>query len=67
MSRISCFLKDYESFGVFIGCCLNLHAKNERLKYKITNDFYNEVSIQLERFLERNDYSFENIEKWFTW
>ena len=64
MKNISCFLLDYEPYGLFIGCQLLL--ENENL-YKIvkTRKFYNTVNVELEKFFHIYSYSKENLEKWF--
>ncbi len=61
---ISCFIKDLESFGAFIGAHLAMQQQDDLQKFKNSVDFYNSVSAELEKFLDRHEYNLENIEKW---
>ena len=65
---ISCFLKNLEPYGLFIGSYLSLFSEKsskDLRRYKNSVEFFNDVSRELENFLEIHDYSQENIESWF--
>lgn len=64
MKKILCFLQDFESYGIFVGCSL-LECQGNYKKHLKTVEFYNKVSVNLENFLEFNEYTRENLEKWF--
>ena len=64
---ISCFLEGLEPYGTFIGCFLEQFGQRDNLlQYKNSIDFFNKVSTELEKFLDVNEYSQPNIEKWFS-
>ena len=65
MKKLSCFLRDFEPFGMFIGCSL-LESENSYKKVLKSVEFYYKISKNLENFLEYNEYSRENLEKWFN-
>ena len=64
--KVSCFLKDFESYGLFIGGLLSISENRDLVNYKKTIQFYNIVSKELEDFLSKFDYNVENISKWFS-
>jgi hypothetical protein len=65
MKKLLCFLQDFEAFGIFVGCSL-LESQGNYQKRLKSIEFYNEVSEKLEDFLKFNEYTCENMEKWFN-
>ena len=61
---ISCFIRQLEGFGAFIGAHLALQQHDDLQKFKNSVDFYNSVTAELEKFLDRHEFTLENIEKW---
>jgi hypothetical protein len=64
MKKLSCFLENFEHFGMFIGCSL-LETDGDYKQILKSVEFYNRVSESLNDFLQYNDYTRENLEKWF--
>ena len=62
---LSCYLDNYEYFGLFIGCYLGVSEYRDLRRYKNSVEFYNKVSVELEKFLDAHEYTQQNIEKWF--
>ena len=68
MKIFNCLIKDFEPFGLFVGASLALKNESdlrELRKIKSSVEFYNEISEQLEKFLETNEFNIENLEIWF--
>ena len=62
--KISCFLSDFEPFGMFVGGLLSLYQGENILQYKNSIEFYNKISLELENFLSENVYTVERISQW---
>lgn len=69
ISKVHCMITNLEAFGLFIGYHLKLKNVNNSRDVEVirnSRNFYNEVTVDLEKFLERNEYTYENLERWFS-
>jgi len=65
MGQISCFLENYEYFGVFVGSYLSTFDGQNLREVKKTVKFYNGLGVELAKFLETNEFTIENVSNWF--
>ena len=72
IKRIYCAITDYESWDLFIGLSLNryidnkLFNENTIIKFRDSIKFYNEVTLELNNFLNEYEYNILNLESWFN-
>ena len=64
MKRLSCYVENYESFGLFVGAFCA--SKNDPRKFRRRADFFNEFVGELEAFIETYEYNKNSIERWFN-
>ena len=65
MKKISCYVKNFEGYGYFIGGLLSQQQGNLN-KIRQSIEFYNLVHEELEKFFKLYDYSKINVEKYFS-
>ena len=65
MVQISCYLENFEYFGVFVGAYLSTFERQNLQEVKRTAKFHNGLVVELENFLQQNEYTLENISNWF--
>lgn len=64
MKKVVCYVQDFESYGIFVGCLLSDQNGNLNTVRRSV-DFYNLISDELTKFLEIYLYTIENMEKYF--
>ena len=70
MKKINCYIRNLEPYGAFVACFLHERCPGKSAKFmrafKSSTDFYNKCVSELERFLEHDELSHANLEKWFA-
>ena len=64
MRSVSCYLKNYEDRGLFVGCVLNTFRNNLE-KHRKSENFQKMIEEKFADFSSLYEYNLESLEKYF--
>ena len=69
LSRIACYVQNFEDFGIFIGIFLsqkNIQKEKDYEKYRKSPEFKNLITKEISEFLSRHENTKAELEIYFN-